>query len=193
MLEDPKPQVPRAPIVKIDVAGGRIFVDSRDLANFVDKEHRNVLRDIDSIRGVYPNLDIPPSWFQEVRSINDQNGQTYRFFELAEDDMSLLFMNWSTERLLPYKVEYLKAVRAMKEELDRLRAQPAGPFDVAALRPIVLRLGERSDEVTGVAQCLENAAVGEGDRFVECARPGHQASTRRPAAHAAYLRAVQSR
>jgi hypothetical protein len=130
---------------------------------------------------------------QEIRYLNEQNGQTYRFFELAEDGMSLLFMNWSTDRLLPYKIAYLKAARAMKEELERLRAQPAGPFDVAAFRPIVLRLGERSDEVTSVAQCLENAAVGKGDRFVECARPGHQASTRRPAAHAAYLRAVQSR
>ena len=43
-------------------------------------------------------------------------------------------------------------------------------------------------EVTSVAQCLEKTAVGEGDRFVECAQ--HAATGR---AHAAYLRAVQSR
>ena len=55
MLEDPKPQVPRVPVVKIDVVGNRIFIDSRDLASYVGKEHRHVLRDIDIIRGVCPN------------------------------------------------------------------------------------------------------------------------------------------
>jgi Rha family phage regulatory protein len=109
--EDPKPQLPRVPIVKIDVVGNRIFIDSRDIANYVEKEHRHVLTDIDAIKGVCRDSGIP---LEEVHSLNEQNGQSYRFFELVEDGMSLLFMNWSTERLLPYKIEYLKAVRAMK-------------------------------------------------------------------------------
>jgi Rha family phage regulatory protein len=121
---------PQLHIVKIDVAGNRVFIDSRNLASYVRKEHKHVLRDLDTIRGVGPNLDIPPHWFNEVRSINDQNGQTYRYFELTEDGMVLLFMQWSTERLLPYKIEYLKAVNAMKEELARMRA---APVDVASL------------------------------------------------------------
>ena len=41
--ENPKPQLPRVPVVKIDVAAGRVFADSRDMAAYFDKRHDNVL------------------------------------------------------------------------------------------------------------------------------------------------------
>jgi hypothetical protein len=42
-----------------------------------------VLRDIDNLlkSGGVPNFGQTP-WFREVREVNEQNGQEYRYFEM---------------------------------------------------------------------------------------------------------------
>lgn len=66
-----------------------MFATSRDVAEYFEKRHDNVLRDIDALvaEGVLN--------FEETPYVNAQNGQTYRCFEMDRDGFTLLAMGFT--------------------------------------------------------------------------------------------------
>jgi len=80
-------------------------VNSRDVAEVFEKEHKNVLRDIDHIR-IGSNLSAS-EWFREVLSdVDTFNGasRALRSFDLTRQGFVLLAMGWTGERAMTFKV-----------------------------------------------------------------------------------------
>lgn len=88
------------------------------MAPYFGKEHFNVLQDIDKLikQGV---LD-----FQETPYVHEQNGQTYRSFDMTRDGFIILAMGFTGKKALQFKLRYIEQFNAMEAEL-KAQAQPA--------------------------------------------------------------------
>jgi Rha family phage regulatory protein len=93
------------------VRDGEVVTNSRDVADFFGKQHRNVLSDIDRLvkRGVLS--------FKHTPSVNIQNGQTYRSYEMDRDGFTLLAMSFTGDRALDFKLAYIQQFNAMNDQL----------------------------------------------------------------------------
>lgn len=101
----------RQPIVFID--NGEVFANSRDVAVYFGKEHRNILRDIEKLigEGVLK--------FEHTPYIDPQNGQTYKSYNMDRDGFTLLAMGFTGKKALKFKLAYINQFNAMEAELRR--------------------------------------------------------------------------
>ncbi|KKC39516.1 hypothetical protein WH87_04805 [Devosia epidermidihirudinis] len=136
----------RLPIV--NVREGEAFADSRDVAAFFDKEHRNVLRDIDNLVAAEPSLALL-NFEQGVYTRADTGNQQHRHFRMNRDGFSLLAMGFTGTKALKWKLRYIEAFNAMEAEIRR-QAQ-TGPMidmnDPGALRGLLLSYSEKAIEL----------------------------------------------
>lgn len=87
------------------------------MAECFNKDHKKVLRDIDKIIERGQASFGPTPWFYEVEAKNEQNGQTYREFEMTRQGFDVLVMGWTGEKALQFKVLYVREFHAMAEAL----------------------------------------------------------------------------
>lgn len=110
----------------VTIKGDRAFANSRDVAEFFEKRHDNVLADIETIISADPaggSLN-----FQETPYVHPQNGQTYRSFDMDQTGFILLAFGFRGLKALSFKRLYIDAFNAAMEEIQKLRsAAPALP------------------------------------------------------------------
>jgi Rha family phage regulatory protein len=118
--------------------GGDIFADSRDVAKFFEKRHDHVLRDIDNLIRMDPDLlgnEFTPSKYGEL-SFGDCeiNGlapfEGYRCFHLTRAGFTLLAMGFTGSKALQFKIKYIEAFNAMEAELLKRRAATPAEIDI---------------------------------------------------------------
>lgn len=106
-------------IVEIDE--GRMFTTSLIVAEAFEKEHKNVLRDIE-------NLECSKEFhrlnFEHTPYVHPQNGQTYPAYRLTRDGFAFLAMGFTGKKAAAWKEKFLEAFNAMEAALRR----PALPF-----------------------------------------------------------------
>lgn len=148
-----------SPMPRVFTRGSEVFANSRDVAVFFEKDHRNVLRDIDHLiqqepslaQGGLLNFEQTPHKeglrnfaqtlhgrsapkFGETPYVELQNGQTYRAFEMTRDGFALLAMGFTGPRALKWKLRYIEAFNLMEAELQaRPEEKPKGLFDFDSL------------------------------------------------------------
>jgi Rha family phage regulatory protein len=128
MTEDPKPQLPRVPIVKIDVATGRIWADSRDVARFYEKEHKNVLQAIRNLNcsDEFRRLNFQPFKIRDLAHSLELTSHV----EMTKLGFVKLTAGFTGEKAGITFEAFLKEYEQMEAELARMRA---APVDVASL------------------------------------------------------------
>lgn len=115
------------------VRDGGVFANSRDVAEFFDKAHAHVLRDIDLMISEAPeassNFGLCP--YSAV-----SGGREYRSFDLTRDGFTLLAMGFTGAKARQFKLAYIDAFNRMEAQLwSRESAMPAIPTTlVEALR-----------------------------------------------------------
>jgi Rha family phage regulatory protein len=107
----------RNPIVHID--GAEVFTNSRDVASYFAKEHRNVLAAIDALISQEAQLGLLN--FKQTPYLEQSTGQTYRSYEMNRDGFTLLAMGFTGNKALKWKLRYIEAFNAMEAQL-RLQA-----------------------------------------------------------------------
>lgn len=109
-------------LVKIN-DNNQVTTDSKTLADYFGKEHKNILRDIEG-------LDIP----EDFRRLNferstykskNRNGQFLPAYEMTFDGFTLLAMGFTGKKAMEFKVKYIKAFRAMEAKLKGVTTMPA--------------------------------------------------------------------
>jgi Rha family phage regulatory protein len=82
------------------------------VAEVFEKQHRNVLRDIEKLIS-----DLPEnSWLNfERREYVDDRGKTWPMFEMNRDGFSLLAMGFTGKKALEWKLKYLRAFSMMEQ------------------------------------------------------------------------------
>ncbi len=107
-------------IVEID--NGKMFTTSLIVAQAFDKEHKNVLRDIE-------NLDCSTEFrqlnFEHTPYVHPQNGETYPAYRLTRDGFAFLAMGFTGKKAAVWKEKFLMAFNAMEEALTASTALPS--------------------------------------------------------------------
>ncbi len=120
---------PLAPHVFI--RNGAIFANSRDVAVFFEKEHRNVLQAIDSLIEQEPSLSDERllKFQQSFAEVETGNGtfRQFRTFDMTRDGFSLLAMGFTGPRALKWKLRYIEAFNLMEARLAAPVVAQAGP------------------------------------------------------------------
>lgn len=127
---------------------GEVFANSRDVAAFFDKEHRNVLQVIDGLIAQEPKL-AHAEFSAGVYTMPATGSQQHRHFEMTRDGFTLLAMGFTGGKALKWKLRYIEAFNAMEAELRRIAN--SGPMidlnDPGALRGLLLTYSEKAMEL----------------------------------------------
>lgn len=96
-------------LVEVKKAGKeeKIIVTSLDVADTFGKEHKNVLRDIESLgcSEEFRRLNFGPSYY-----INQQNKKQPMYY-LTRDGFTLLVMGYTGELAIKFKEAYIRHIR----------------------------------------------------------------------------------
>lgn len=97
----------------IFISNDRPVVSSRDIARVFEKEHKNVLQNIQ-------NLKCPASFGQlnfQPTTYTDTIGREYPEYIITRDGFTLLVMGFTGEKAMAWKIKYIEAFNAMEQEL----------------------------------------------------------------------------
>lgn len=126
---------------------GKVFANSRDVAAFFDKNHRDVTRAIDNL--IKDEGDLGVRNFAQTPYVEPSTGQTYRSYDMDRDGFTLLAMGFTGSKSLKWKLRYIEAFNAMEAELRRIAN--SGPTidlnDPGALRGLLLTYSEKAMEL----------------------------------------------
>lgn len=95
-------------------------VDSLYVADFFEKEHKNVLRDIDAI--LSPNSGFSPEFGQlnfEPTSYIDQWKRKQRCYAITRDGFTALAMGFTGKKAAQFKELYIKRFNEMENSSSR--------------------------------------------------------------------------
>lgn len=95
------------------VMDSKVVVSSRTVAEVFEKEHKNVLRDIQTL-GVdedFIKLNFEPSTYC------DSTGRTLPEFLITRDGFTLLAMGFTGAKAMKFKIAYIEAFNRMEEKL----------------------------------------------------------------------------
>lgn len=127
---------------------GEVFANSRDVAEFFGKEHRDVLRAIDNLLQQAPEMRVR-NFAQTVSERPNPSGGASiqsRSFNMDRDGFTLLAMGFTGGKALKWKLRYIEAFNAMEAELRRIAN--SGPTidlnDPGALRGLLLTYSEKA-------------------------------------------------
>lgn len=99
----------------VQVNDGQIVVESRQIAEHFDKQHKHVL---DAIENITAENSAVTSMFCET-TYTAGTGKAYKEYLMNRDGFSLLVMGFTGKKALEWKIKYIQAFNAMEEELRR--------------------------------------------------------------------------
>lgn len=106
----------------VEYKDGRMFTTSLIVAEVFEKEHKNVLRDIE-------NLECSPQFNElnfEPVEYRDAKGEMRPAYRLTRDGFSFLAMGFTGKKAAAWKEKFLEAFNAMEAAL---RERQAGPVE----------------------------------------------------------------
>jgi Rha family phage regulatory protein len=153
---------------------GEVFANSRDVACFFGKNHRDVTRAIDGLISQEPDLGVR-KFTQGVHTLPETGTQTHRHYDMDRDGFTLLAMGFTGAKALKWKLRYIEAFNAMEAELRRIAT--SGPVidlnDAGALRGLLLTYSEKAIELEKQVQellpsqaALERIAKSDGSTCI---------------------------
>lgn len=145
----------------VTVKDGKVFANSRDVAEHFGKRHDNVLRDIAALIEMEPTTNLN---FEECSYKASEGGRSYRAFDMTRDGFTLLAMGFTGAKALQFKLAYIAAFNEMEAKLktstpalpnfadpaaaaiawaEEYRAKEAAKREVEKLKPLAM-VGSRA-------------------------------------------------
>jgi Rha family phage regulatory protein len=90
-------------------------VNSLDVAETFEKEHRHVMEDIRKIEGTISTAEFSALFF--LSSYRASNGKTNPMYIMTKDGFTLLGMGYTGEKAMRFKLAYIKQFNAMEKLL----------------------------------------------------------------------------
>jgi len=108
-------------LVKVESKGKDevLVVSSRQIAEDFEKLHKNILRDIETLK---EQIQPAQNWagYFIPSEYRDAKGEMRKEYLLTRDGFSLLVMGFTGEKALSWKLKYIEAFNEMEKELARL-------------------------------------------------------------------------
>ncbi len=98
---------------------GQIVTSSRQIAENFNKEHKNVIRDIETILEGMLKIE-PTPMFSKTTYIHEQNKQEYPEYLMNRDGFTLLAMGFTGTEAMQWKIKYIQAFNEMEKQLTVL-------------------------------------------------------------------------
>lgn len=142
----------------VHIKDNAVFANSRDVADYFGKQHKNVLRDITEIGSKLSTTEFLPLFRTEAYF--DSYGRKQLVFDMTKDGFTLLVMGYTGQKALQFKLRYIAQFNAIEARLREQQLQTrALPQDYStALRALadVVRERERIEKKKrGVEEKLE--------------------------------------
>lgn len=100
-----------------------VVTNSRDVAAYFGKLHRNVIAKID---GLLPDLPTPHAYFQAgVYTLPETGTQTHTCFDMTRDGFTLLAMGFTGKKALEFKLRYIEQFNKMEAMLKEMNTPDA--------------------------------------------------------------------
>lgn len=93
---------------------GKVKTDSRKVAEVYEKEHRNVIKKIEAILAVVPEVQLN---FEQI-FYNDVYGREQPMYEMDRQGFSILVNKFTGDKALKFTYMYTKAFEEMTEHIN---------------------------------------------------------------------------
>lgn len=106
------------PEIRIVIENEQAVTTSRNVAETFEKEHKNVLRDIDDLKKTMGGAQNWADLFYETTYTHPQNKQEYRQYLMNKDGFTLLAMGFTGKKAIDFKLAYINQFNKMERELQ---------------------------------------------------------------------------
>ena len=131
---------------------GQPVVSSREVAGNFEKEHKNVLRDIENIKA--QNCAVTKMFIES--SYKAGTGKNYKEYLLTRDGFSLLVMGFTGAKALEWKLKYIEAFNKMEEKLKNINPYIGMSKELQAIFVIDKKQQQIEQNVQAVKDDLED-------------------------------------
>ena len=139
-------------IKKID---GELVVTSRQIAVNFEKEHKNIIRDIEKL--IKEDSSILSNALFIESDYTNSNNRKFKEYLLTRDGFSLLVMGFTGSKALQWKLKYIEAFNKMEQTLREPQKQLT-PIEMMELQFKILKeQGQKLDEVEEKVEVLSNS------------------------------------
>lgn len=139
------------------IENNQVVTDSLTIADVFDKEHRNVIRDIEN--QIVKLIEAGERRFSllnfERSNYVNGRGREYEKFLLTEDAFAIVAMAYTTPEAMKMKVKFVQEFKRMRETLNGVRPLSEREQLVASLK-LSLETAEEITEVKGEVKEIRN-------------------------------------
>ncbi|WP_421505400.1 Rha family transcriptional regulator [Brucella pseudogrignonensis] len=161
----------------VSVKDGKVFANSRDVAEFFGKEHKNVLRDIANLLCEAPGIELN---FEPIElEVKVGFGfRKVRGYDMTRDGFTLLAMGFTGKKALQFKLQYIEAFNRMEAKFKTAQPVPADNHGLlmelvsqqTETNRLLRALVEGNQSVTSAVQAVQQALPKPKDERMLSAR-----------------------
>lgn len=110
-------------LINIFNQGDELVVSSREVARNFEKEHKNVVRDIENYVKTLKDGEsskLSSLFIESKYTSENANGVYYKEYLLTRDGFSLLAMGFTGKKALKWKLKYIEAFNKMEKALNEI-------------------------------------------------------------------------
>lgn len=96
---------------------GQLVTTSTQIADYFDKRHDNVIRDIENVLKSCSPKFAEDNYFKS--SYVNQQGKTQPMYEMTKDGFTMLAMGYTGPKAMQFKEAYIAAFNKMAEQLNK--------------------------------------------------------------------------
>ena len=127
----------------------QVVTSSRNVARDFEKEHRNVIRDIERLL----KNEQAQEMFYETYYTHEQNKQVYRQFLMNRDGFTLLVMGFTGSKAMEFKFKYINAFNDMEKQIQ---AQQKPKTQLEILQQSINQLVEQDKRINQLEEQQNN-------------------------------------
>ncbi|WP_294403063.1 Rha family transcriptional regulator [uncultured Clostridium sp.] len=104
----------------LDIKKTKNITNSLLVAQTFEKEHKNVLRDIENILKETTGSDLSSlNFYVKKKQYKDLKGELRPYYEMDKDFFTLLVMGYTGSKAMKFKIDYINKFNQMEQELLR--------------------------------------------------------------------------
>ena len=104
----------------VQITSQEVVVSSRQVAESFEKEHKNVIQNIENIKA--ENSALTPMFHETTYTAG--TGKSYKMYLMNRDGFTLLAMSFTGAKALDWKIKYINAFNEMEKQLKTGNTKP---------------------------------------------------------------------
>lgn len=133
-------------------------IDSREVAEMVDKEHRQLLKDIRRYAKQFNEGKISPVEFFKENTYKDSKGETRPCYRITKKGCEFIAHKLTGTKGTIFTARYINRFHEMQDILSKQETEPQLPWFIRKFRGKYIMLFRDFESLTGFELCGDNAS-----------------------------------